>query len=415
MILRTVNDEEYPSPEPSSIPELKTKLWALSYERASNVVCCENCGTTSTVTRLVANSNQPSLHGAEVLNQLSAPTCIDNRFEIIRQLGSGGMGAVYLVNDRILKKPFALKMLREDLHRAGDVSLDKRFQMEAQAALEMTHVNVVGAYCQGRHQSGAPYLVMDYIEGESLADVLAKERRLEVHSALNIFIQVCQALSHAHTKSLIHRDLKPANILLQQLTTSGAVVKLVDFGIAKSIPLFDQETQGLTSTGVVIGSPAYMSPEQCVGEDLGEQSDIYSLGCVMYEALTGQPPFTAKNSIKAIMDHVKSAPEPFAKKIRIADQTMNSEFDYAGYRQAIEAVVLRCLEKDPAERYQSADELRLDLECLSENKIPELPSKEKAIDAKSVTTGNFEGALALVVLIAILALVFALKLLQPVS
>ena len=414
MILREVTEEEYPASE-SSIPELKTKLWALSYERASNIVCCENCGTTSTVTRLVANSNPPSLHGAEVLNQLSAPACIDNRFEIIRQLGSGGMGAVYLVNDKILKKPFALKMLREDLHKAGDVGLDKRFQMEAKAALEMTHVNVVGAYCQGRHQSGAPYLVMDYIEGDSLADVLAKERCLEVHSALNIFIQVCQALSHAHTKSLIHRDLKPANILLQQLTTIGAVVKLVDFGIAKSIPLFDQETHGLTSTGVLIGSPAYMSPEQCVGEDLGEQSDIYSLGCVMYETLTGHPPFFAKNSIKTIMDHVKSDPARFASKIRIAEQTADNNFDIASYRKTIELVVLKCLEKDPGRRYQSADELRLDLECLSENKIPKLPSNEKVVDPILARVGNLEGALALVILIAILLLVVAVKLLQTPS
>ncbi len=415
MILRAVNEEEYPSSEASSIPELKTKLWALSYERASNIVCCENCGTTSTVTRLVANSNPPALHGAEGLNQLSDPTCIDNRFEVVRQLGSGGMGAVYLVNDKILKKPFALKMLREDLHKAGDASLDKRFQMEAKAALEMTHVNVVGAYCQGRHQSGAPYLVMDYIEGDSLADVLAKERCLEVHSALNIFIQVCQALSHAHTKQLIHRDLKPANILLQQLTTSGAVVKLVDFGIAKSIPLFDQETHGLTSTGVLIGSPAYMSPEQCMGEDLGEQSDIYSLGCVMYETLTGQPPFTAKNSIKAIMDHVKSDPARFASKVRIVDQASDNSFDIANYRQAIESVVLKCLEKDPGRRYQSADQLRLDLECLSENKIPKLTSNEKVIASKFARVGNLEGALAIVILVTILLLVLAVKLLQAAS
>lgn len=415
MILRAVNEEEYPSSEASSIPELKTKLWALSYERASNIVCCENCGTTSTVTRLVANSNHPSLHGAEGLNQVSGPTCIDNRFEVVRQLGSGGMGAVYLVNDKVLKKPFALKMLREDLHKAGDVGLDKRFQMEAKAALEMTHVNVVGAYCQGRHQSGAPYLVMDYIEGDSLADVLAKERCLEVHSALNIFIQVCQALSHAHTKHLIHRDLKPANILLQQLSTSGAVVKLVDFGIAKSIPLFDQETHGLTSTGVLIGSPAYMSPEQCMGEDLGEQSDIYSLGCVMYETLTGQPPFAAKNSIKAIMDHVKSDPARFASKVRIVDQASDNTFDIANYRQAIESVVLKCLEKEPGRRYQSADQLRLDLECLSENKIPKLTSNEKVIASKFARVGNFEGALAIVILVTILLLVLAVKLLQAAS
>ncbi|MBP9090656.1 serine/threonine protein kinase [bacterium] len=415
MILRAVNEEEYPSSEASSIPELKTKLWALSYERASNIVCCENCGTTSTVTRLVANSNPPSLHGADGLSQLSGPTCIDNRFEVVRQLGSGGMGAVYLVNDKILKKPFALKMLREDLHKAGDVSLDMRFQMEAKAALEMTHVNVVGAYCQGRHQSGAPYLVMDYIEGDSLADVLVRERCLEVHSALNIFIQVCQALSYAHTKHLIHRDLKPANILLQQLTTNGAVVKLVDFGIAKSIPLFDQETHGLTSTGMLIGSPAYMSPEQCVGEDLGEQSDIYSLGCVMYETLTGQPPFTAKNSIKAIMDHVKSDPARFASKVRIVDQASDNNFDIANYRQAIESVVLKCLEKDPGRRYQSADQLRLDLECLSDNKIPKLTSNEKAIGSQFAKVGNWEGALAIIILVAILLLVLAVKLLQTAS
>ncbi|CAN5458526.1 hypothetical protein BH11CYA1_BH11CYA1_00380 [soil metagenome] len=409
MIISTVDEEEDPVSEPSLLPELKAKLWALSYERASNIVCCENCGTVSTVTRLVANNSLPTLELTEAQNQTNAPKCIDNRFDVVRQLGSGGMGAVYLVNDKILKKPFAVKMLREDLHNSGDADLDKRFQMEAQAALEMTHVNVVGAYCQGRHQSGAPYLVMDYIEGESLADVLSKEKCLEVHSALNIFIQVCQALAHAHSKHLIHRDLKPANILLQHINGAGALVKLVDFGIAKSIPLFDQETHGLTGTGMLVGSPAYMSPEQCLGEDISDQSDIYSLGCVMYEALVGKPPFLSKNSIKAIMDHLKTRPEPFAKKIRIADQTLDSKFDFAGYRNALESVVLKCLEKDQLKRYASADQLRIDLECLQDHQLPKQSKKEIAAHSLQARAGNLEGAMLLVVLVSVLAFAIVLK------
>jgi len=409
MSIQPLNEDQFESEFHSAIPELKSKLWAMSYERTSNIVCCENCGTTSTVTRLMASNSRSPLLNPESPALDSEISCVDDRFDIIRKLGSGGMGAVYLVHDRILKKPFALKMLREDLHRAGDVTLDKRFEMEARAALEMTHVNVVGAYCQGRHQTGAPYLVMDYIEGESLADILLRDKRLEAHSALNIFIQVCQALSHAHTKSLIHRDIKPANILLQKLTSAGAVVKLVDFGIAKSIPLFNQETLGLTSTGLVVGSPAYMSPEQCLGEDLAEQSDIYSLGCVMYETLTGKPPFYAKNSIRTIMDHVKSEPEPFASTIHIDEQLIDNDIDLKVYRQAIESVVFKCLEKDSERRYQSADELRIELEYLSENKLPKLLGKEKSIDIKLQKSGNSEAAFALLVLLTIFALIAAFK------
>jgi serine/threonine-protein kinase len=187
------------------------------------------------------------------------------------------------------------------------------------------------------------------------------------------------------------------------------LVKLVDFGIAKTLPLFDQETVGLTQTGEILGSPAYMSPEHCLGEPADERSDIYSLGCVMYEALTGQPPFTARHPIQAILQHLRTAADPLARRVKIEDQpTMPADFDYYHYRQAIEAVVMRCLEKDPAHRYQSADALRLDLEALSKNLAPEAPAHRGHCSDHGLSTGDkltggrIEAAVTLVVLALVL-------------
>jgi serine/threonine-protein kinase len=375
------------------VEELKTRLWALSYEKKQNLVCCENCGTTTNITRLVANPNaiperrpsdaseqkpegSPEDDTEDSSTKSTIQRCIDNRYDIIRPLGEGGMGSVFLVHDRVLDKHMAIKMLRDDVSQADGI-LAKRFEQEARSALEMTHVNVVAAYGQGRDTSGAPYLVMDYIEGVSLSELIQSQGVMEIHYALDIFMQVCEALTHAHTKNLIHRDIKPANVLLRPIEGGGAMVKLVDFGIAKTLPLFDHETRALTQTGEILGSPAYMSPEHCLGEEADERSDIYSLGCVMYEALTGQPPFTAKHPIKAILQHLRAAADPLARRVKIEDQpTMGADFDYFQYRKAVESVVMRCLEKEPLDRYQSADALRLDLEQLSKDLIPREPGRK---------------------------------------
>jgi serine/threonine-protein kinase len=321
------------------------------------------------------------------------------------------------VHDKVLDKEMAIKMLRQDLAAADGGLLVRRFEQEARSALEMTHVNVVAAYGQGHNKDGAPYLVMEYVAGESLARLIQTTGALEIHQALGIFMQVCEALAHAHMKNLIHRDIKSANVLLQHTDDGGNLVKLVDFGIAKTLPLFEFETLGLTQTGEILGSPAYMSPEHCLGEPVDERSDMYSLGCVMYEALTGQPPFADKHPIKAIMQHLKTAPPSLARRVRIEDQPgMAAGFNFQIYREAIDSVIMRCLEKDPARRYQSADELRLDLEALSKDILPqprtnknpagrpafwpEGPSDKGVVQPQK--EGRPEAAITLIVLILVL-------------
>ncbi len=229
-----------------SIAEQKTRLWALSYEQKSKLICCENCGTTTSVRHLAANHEAVPEHRLDPLQAApdaedccppgGAEQLIDGRYRIIRTLGKGGMGSVYLVHDQVLDKPMAIKMLRDDLTGPAGGHV-RRFDQEAKSALAMTHVNVVAAYSQGHNHAGAPYLVMDYIEGESLAALIDRQGVLEISQALGIFMQVCDALSHAHTKNLIHRDIKPANVLLKPIEGEGLLVKLVDFGIAKTLPL----------------------------------------------------------------------------------------------------------------------------------------------------------------------------------
>ena len=167
----------------------------------------------------------------------------------------------------------------------------------------------------------------------------------------------CEAMAYAHRKSVIHRDIKPDNIILTRRSDSGDFVKLVDFGIAKVLPSEQKQTQNLTQTGEIFGSPLYMSPEQCMGNKVDARSDIYAFGCVMYEALTGSPPFAGDNPIRTILKHINEQPKPISK----LPQDYKVPAD-------LESVIMHCLEKDPADRYQNADELLKDLEAIRDGK-----------------------------------------------
>jgi serine/threonine protein kinase/tetratricopeptide (TPR) repeat protein len=286
---------------------------------------------------------------------------LGDRYEAIEIIGQGGMGTVYRARDKVLGKEFAVKVLRDEL--AVDESAIKRFEQEATAASDLTHVNMLAVYGHGRTATGSPYIVMDLLEGESLAQVLKKEHRLASSRILNIAIQICDALAHAHMKGLIHRDLKPSNIMLIE----NDMIKVLDFGIAKLMPSANRETQNLTQTGELFGSPSYMSPEQCLGCNQDARSDIYSLGCMMYEMLTGKPPFDGKNPIQTVVRHINEEP-PSPSKSRLQ----------AKIPAGLESVIMRCLEKSADERYQSMDQLKSDLQLVASGRVPKQLKKRVA-------------------------------------
>lgn len=267
-------------------------------------------------------------------------TKVADKYEVISEIGRGGMSIVYKARHELMDRTVAIKMLQAGL--VNDQTSIKRFQQEAQAASCLTHPNVITVYDYGLVPSGQPYLVMDYLTGESLSEVVLRDGYVVPLRAVTIFIQACDALEHAHQKGVLHRDLKCGNIMLTDVEGQKDVVKVVDFGIAKLMPSSGKQQQNLTQTGEVFGSPIYMSPEQCMGEQLDARSDIYSMGCMLYESLTGQPPLMGDTIIDTMQMHVGTAAPPFAK--------MRPGLNIP---QILEDVCLKALQKKPADRFVS--------------------------------------------------------------
>jgi serine/threonine protein kinase len=267
------------------------------------------------------------------------------RYDVTELLGKGGMGVVYLARQRMMERWVAIKMLQAELTQ-DDVSV-KRFQQEAKAASCLNHPHLVTLHDYGITPTGQPFLVMEYLQGRSLLEVIKRIGPLPPHTAVKIFSQVADGLAHAHHQGIVHRDLKPSNILLIEQEDDPEFVKVVDFGLAKLMPWSGKESQHLTKTGEVFGSPIYMSPEQCMGRELRPTSDIYSLGITLFEALTGKPPFRGVNSIATASKHMSEAPP------RLAEIRPDLELP-----EALEKVVLTSLAKDPAARFQDMTEFR---------------------------------------------------------
>lgn len=266
-------------------------------------------------------------------------TVVDNRYEIISLLGFGAIGRVYLAKHAVMNKTFALKFVHPQ--KISETNL-KRFRLEAQASSLLEHPNIIGIHDYGVTPDGVPYIAMEYFQGRSLADELKSEHGISRIRFFNIFQQVCAGLSHAHKNGVLHRDIKPANILIKTLPDGTDVAKVLDFGMAKLMPGDNHEESRITVTGEVVGSPFYMSPEQCMAKELDNRTDIYSLGVVMHEVLTGSPVFLGKNPIEVMQKHVHNAPV-FDEKTAVVP--------------ALQQLVLKCLSKDPKKRYQTADEL----------------------------------------------------------
>lgn len=308
---------------------------------------------------------------------------IAGRYEILQKLGEGGMGVVYKAMQTSVERIVALKILHP--HMTGNEEALKRFQREAKTTSKLRQANAIHIYDFGVEGS-LSFLVMEYIEGESLDDVIRKSGALELPRVANIVRQVCYALAEAHDLGIVHRDLKPSNIYLSRKRDGSEEVKVLDFGIAKVLG----EQQGmtrLTQTGMIIGTPQYMSPEQVEGLPLDHRSDVYSLGIIMYELLTGETPFQADTPFQLLMKHVKEKPVP-PRKFR----------PNLAIPEAVEKIVLKALEKDPAKRFQSISELQQSLEAAAgapQTKTAKtgkpskslIPKTEVSIDKTAVATG----------------------------
>jgi serine/threonine protein kinase len=273
------------------------------------------------------------------------------RYQIESLLGFGGMSVVYKAKHRLMDRTVAIKMLHANI-KNDRVSLE-RFRLEAQAASSLNHQNIITVYDFGVTPQGDAFFVMDFLDGESLADLLERKGRLPWERSFSIFKQICDGLGAAHRKSIVHRDLKPANVVL--IKDEGTeIVKLVDFGIAKLLPGSGKQQMQLTKTGEVFGSPIYMSPEQCLGKDLDNRSDLYALGCLMYETLTGEPPLLGETFLETLNKHVGEMPRAIAETV--PDAKVPAE---------LEQIIFKCMAKDPKDRFQSAEEIRDRLSVLS--------------------------------------------------
>ncbi|TAL25261.1 MAG: Stk1 family PASTA domain-containing Ser/Thr kinase [Frankiales bacterium] len=263
---------------------------------------------------------------------------LGSRYELGPRIGSGGMADVFRGTDVRLGRDVAVKVLRADLAR--DPSFQARFRREAQAAASLNASAIVPVFDTGTDDSGVPYIVMEFVDGRTLREVLTEEGRLLPQRALEVTADVCAALEAAHAAGIVHRDIKPGNVML----TRAGDVKVMDFGIARAAA----DSSAMTQTAAVIGTAAYLSPEQARGEHVDARSDLYSTGCLLYELITGGPPFTGDSPVAVAYQHVREDPTPPSAY----DETLSTEVD---------AVVLKAMAKNPANRYQSAGEMREDL------------------------------------------------------
>jgi eukaryotic-like serine/threonine-protein kinase len=274
---------------------------------------------------------------------------LDEKYRIEQRLSAGGMGAVYRARHLSMDRPVAIKVLHQRL--VADEAARLRFQREARAAVLLKHQNAVSVTDFGDSAEGYVYLVMELLEGPTLREILVKEAPIETARAISIMLQTSAAVAAAHEAGIIHRDLKPSNILVTQSTDVPAIVKVLDFGVAKlaADTLDDDEgTITLRHAGALIGTPRYMAPEQYNGEDLTPAADVYSLGVILYEMLTGMAPFTGSTTVEIAAKHLSDPPQPPRNIV-------------AAIPEDIERVVLHALAKDPEDRPANAGDFRREL------------------------------------------------------
>ncbi|RBQ14241.1 Stk1 family PASTA domain-containing Ser/Thr kinase [Spongiactinospora rosea] len=296
---------------------------------------------------------------------MTQPRLLGGRYELDGIVGRGGMAEVYRARDIRLDRIVAIKTLRSDLAR--DHTFQARFRREAQSAASLNHPSIIAVYDTGEdmmESTPVPYIVMEYVDGRTLRDLLRADRRLLPERAAELVDGILRALDYSHRGGIVHRDIKPANVMI----TGAGDVKVMDFGIARAMA---DSAATMTQTAQVIGTAQYLSPEQARGERVDARSDIYSTGCVLYELLTGQPPFTGDSPVAIAYQHVREEPIPPSQIDREIPQWAD-------------AVVLKAMAKDPAHRYQSAGEMRADIQRAMSGMPVDAPPQTMAM-----TGGNY--------------------------
>ncbi|MFB0566278.1 MAG: protein kinase [Candidatus Aminicenantaceae bacterium] len=304
------------------------------YENPEGMVFCIKCAAELPSSEKILETETGSIQ--EPVKELARGVTFAKRYEVIEELGKGGMGRVYRVVDKKVNEEVALKLIKPEI--ASDHKTIERFNNELKTARRISHKNVCRMYHLGEDE-GTHYITMEYVSGESLKSMIRMTKQLSVATAVNIGMQVCEGLNEAHRLGVVHRDLKPQNIVIDREGNA----RIMDFGLARSL-----KTKGVTEAGVIIGTPAYMAPEQVEAEEVDQRSDIYSLGVVLFEMLTGRVPFEGETVLSIVMKHKSEIP-PDPKRInrRIPEE--------------LSRLVLKCLEKDKESRYQSVGEVHDEL------------------------------------------------------
>ncbi len=287
--------------------------------------------------------DEPLISNSHPSGVLRAGYILGDRYRIEGCIGAGGMGGVYKATHIELRNTVAIKVMHSRF--SVDQNAVARFHREAKIISGLHHKNILSVYSFGS-ADGLLYLAMEFIDGRSLGDLIREQKlRSQKNNAIAILLQICDAMAYAHHQHVLHRDLKPDNVLI---TKADQTAKVVDFGLAK---LTDEEMQRLTSTGLVVGDPRYMSPEQSQGKPVDGRSDIYSFGCLMYELLAGRCPFDADAPVAILFKQISENPELFADETNLS--------------RSLQAITLQCMQKDPQLRYQSFEEIAVQLQILA--------------------------------------------------
>jgi len=332
------------------------------FDNLSDTRFCGNCGSS------LYRSEQAAVPPAETLQmpikELNTGIIFARRYEVIEELGKGGMGRVYKVFDKKIKEKVALKLLRPEI--SSDEETVERFSNELKYARKIIHKNVCRMFDLGEEE-GTHYITMEYVSGEDLKSMIRMMGRMSPGQAVSITRQICEGLAEAHKLGVVHRDLKPQNIMIDREGNA----RIMDFGIARSL-----KAKGITDGGIIIGTPEYMSPEQVEGKEIDQRADIYALGVILYEMLIGRVPFEGDTPLSIAVKHKTEAPQDPRK--------INAQVPVD-----LSLLILKCLEKEKKKRPQSAEEVLSQISRIEQ----EVPATERALpQRRPFTSREIKGA-----------------------